>query len=738
MYPLEQKIEEQIFKIDKPRPTLIFPEATDERVVLAASSLSHIAHLILLANQDDVFRILKSKTDFSPRRIDYFMNQVKIVDHRCEHELKAIFSNELTHISSRTSWEVSYREAKNLLNQANYFAILAARLGYADAVLGGLTMTLSEFFTPCCRLLRQEPTVFEMAIFALPDEHPDKPYQHNIAVFADVAINTEMNAEKLADIAVGTCRITRDIIPTDALEFIYGAIVSYSTKGSASGSSVEMVREAGRRIPAKLKKLIATDPIYETIKIESELQISCALSEEAAAFKLKNQVDPRSPIGKANVLIAPNLDLGNFLYHIYALRFPDSKRVLMSGGLKNRAIDFSRASTVEDVVLATKALVLSLKKDSNYQHTPKDYFFPRCCVLAINPGSTSTKIAVFKGEIEEFRACISHSTKELDKYKKIVDQFEFRKKNILAELEKHDFDMNLLDGIVGRGGLLAPIQGGTYEVNEKMKNDLINARFSEHASNLGALLAGDLADKYNKRAFIVDPVVVDEMSEKARITGLSEIKRISLWHALNQRSVAKGYAFEMHKLYEEINVIVAHLGGGITVGAHFKGRAVDVTNGVHGEGPFSPERSGGVPLESFLNLVQSKKYKADELKKKIHGRGGLVDLLGTNDLREVKQRVEAGNSYTQLVLDSMIYFVCRQITSFIPAFEGEKIDAILITGGLAYSEYLVAEIKRYLQNLNIDIRIYPGEKELEALRNGALKVLRGEEEAMDYQGEAGA
>lgn len=732
MYPLEQNIESQIFQIDKPRPTLIFPEATDSRVIVAASKLSNLAQLVLLADRDAVYRVISASTDFSPRRVEYFMHQVKILDHRKQSELKKRFADELVKISQGQSWAVSYSQALELMAQPNYFAILATRLGYADAVLGGLTMTIDEFFKPCLQILEQDETVFEMAIFALPDDHPERPYQKNIAVFADVAINAIMDAEKLSDIAVKTAKITRDIIPVETLEHIYGAVVSYSTKGSASGPSVDLVRQAGKMIPQKLAKLVAQNPVYDSIRIESELQISCALSEEAAAFKLKDTYKPDSAVGKANVLIAPNLDLGNFLYHIYALRFPSSKRVLISGGLRFQAIDFSRSSTIEDVVLGAKALILCLKKEPTYQYTPQDEFFPRCRILAINPGSTSTKIAVFRGEIEEFRSSLSHPTEEIQKYSRIVDQFAFRKEVISAELARRGIKLDDLDGIVGRGGLLAPIAGGTYRVNEQMKEDLIQARYSEHASNLGALLASELAKEISKDAFIVDPVVVDEMSEKAKITGFKEIQRISLWHALNQRSVAKGYATEVDRLYEELNLIVAHLGGGITVGAHYKGRTVDLNDGVHGDGPFSPERSGIVPVESFLKLSTSGQFSEDELKRKIHGKGGMVDLLGTNDLREVEARIEQGDTQAKLILDAMIYNVCKQITAFIPAFEGESVDAILITGGIAHSDYIVNEIKRYLQFLNIEIRIYPGEKELEALRNGILKVLRGEEAAKEY------
>lgn len=732
MYLLEQKIEEQIFKIDKPRPTLIYPEATDPRVVFAATRVANLVQLILLADKDAVYQVLNELGQFSSKRIDYFMNQVKIINHQNEKEKKKIFANEFSRISRGLSWEVNYPQALKLMDKPNYFALLATRLGYADAVLGGLTMTPTDFFTPCLQILEKDRTVFEMAIFALPENRPEEPFPHHLAIFSDVAVNTVMDAEKLSDIAVETCRITCDIIPASDLEQVNGAIVSYSTKGSACGPSVEMVREAGDKIPLKLEKLIAQNADYNRIKIESELQISAALSVEEATFKLKDRYRSDSPVGKANVLIAPNLDLGNFLYHIYALRYPESKKVVMSGGLRNQAVDFSRSSTVEDIILGTKALILCLKKDKNYAFTPNDAFFPRHQVLVINPGSTSTKIAVFRGEIEEFKISITHSTDDLAKFSKIDEQLEFRKKVIIDELKKHGFNLENFGGIVGRGGLVKPIKGGTYRVNENMKEDLRAAKFGEHASNLGALIASGLANEIGKEAYIVDPVGVDEMSEKAKITGFKEIKRKSLWHALNQRSVAINYALSIDKLYDEVNLIVAHLGGGITVGAHVHGKTVDVNDGVHGDGPFSPERSGEIPVESFMKLMENGQFSHDQICKKIHGKGGLVDLLGTNDLREVEKKIEQGEEYPKLILDALIYNICKEITSLIPAFEGEPIDAILITGGLAYSNYLVHEVQRYLANIHIPIRFLPGEKEMESLRNGILKVLRGEETALEY------
>ena len=733
MYPLEEKIEQQINKLQKPRPTLLFPEATDQRVILAVSKLTNLAKIVLLGTEAEIVDILKNKLEFTERRIDFFLRQVRIINPAKEKQLRTEFANELVAISNGTDWSISPQKAARLVKKNNYFAILATRLGYADAVLGGVALTSNEFFVLCLQILEQDETVFEMALFVLPDEHPAEHFEHNIAIVSDIAVNQVMDAEKLANVAVSTCRLTRDLLPPEDLEHVYGAIVSYSTKGSASGPSVEMVRNAGKKIPALLARLRKENPLYETIKIESELQISCALSQEAAAIQLKEVEKPDSVYGRANVLIAPNLDLGNFLYYTYALRYPNSKKVIISGGLRHQAIELSQTASVEDIRLGAKSLVLYIGKESRFQQTPRDYFFPRYQILTINPGSTSTKIALFHGEVAEFKLSLSHSTEELEPFDRIVDQYEFREAVILSELAHRDISLESIDAFVGRGGLLKPIPGGTYQVNEKMKADLRTGRYSEHASNLGALLADGLGHRVGKPSFIVDPVVVDELAAKARITGFKDISRKSLWHALNQRRVAQNYANSVHKFYDEVNVIVAHLGGGITVGAHYRGRTVDVNDGLHGDGPFSPERSGMLPAERLMDIINGNEYTTKELRQRIHGKGGLVDLLQTNDVREAARRMDAGDDYARLVIDAMFYNVAKQITSLIPAFDGEKVDAVILTGGIAFWDYCISSLKKYLKPLELEILVMPGEKELEALRDGAVKVLRGESAVLKYQ-----
>lgn len=282
-------------------------------------------------------------------------------------------------------------------------------------------------------------------------------------------------------------------------------------------------------------------------------------------------------------------------------------------------------------------------------------------LLIINPGSTSTKIGVYENESPVFVETIRHATEEIEKFNSVVDQFEFRKDTILKVLKEKNFDIKDLNAVVGRGGLLKPIEGGTYIVNERMLEDLRAEIRGQHASNLGALIANEIAKDLNIPAYIVDPIVVDELDDVARISGIPEIERTSIFHALNQKAVAKRYAKEHGKKYEEVNVIVAHLGGGVSVGAHRKGRIVDVNNALDGEGPFSPERSGGVPVGDLVKLCYSGKYTYEEMKKKITGKGGFVAYLGTNNALEVENAALAGDPKAKLLYEAMAYQTAKEI-----------------------------------------------------------------------------
>ncbi len=351
-------------------------------------------------------------------------------------------------------------------------------------------------------------------------------------------------------------------------------------------------------------------------------------------------------------------------------------------------------------------------------------------LLVINPGSTSTKIAIFDNENLVLEETLRHSNEELAEYSTIFDQYQFRKNIILEILEKKGIDISKLSAVVGRGGLLKPIPGGTYNVNDSMLEDLRKGVLGEHASNLGGVIAHEIASQLNIPSYIVDPVVVDEMEEIARVSGMIDIQRVSIFHALNQKAVARRFASENKKNYEELNLIVAHLGGGISIGAHKKGKVIDVNNALDGEGPFSPERSGGLPVGDLVKLCYSGKYSLDEMKKKIKGKGGLVAYLGTNDAKKVSEMVEAGDEKAKLVFEAMAYQIAKEIGSMSTVLEGQ-VDGIILTGGIAYNNMFTSWIKERVGFI-AEVVVYPGEDELIALAEGGLRVLRGEEQAKEY------
>ncbi|AOT73209.1 butyrate kinase [Geosporobacter ferrireducens] len=352
-------------------------------------------------------------------------------------------------------------------------------------------------------------------------------------------------------------------------------------------------------------------------------------------------------------------------------------------------------------------------------------------VLTINPGSTSTKIAIFDNEKPVLETTLRHPAEEINKFDKIFDQYEFRKNVILETLNENGINLTKLSAVVGRGGLLKPIQGGTYSVSDSMIEDLKVGILGEHASNLGGILANEIAKQLNIPAFIVDPVVVDEMDEVARISGMPELARKSIFHALNQKAVARRAAAEMGKAYEDVNIIVAHLGGGISVGAHQNGRVIDVNNALDGEGPFSPERAGGLPVGDLAKMCFSGKYTIDDIKKKIKGQGGLVAYLGTNDGREVEKMISEGNEKAALVYEAMAYQVAKEIGSCAAVLKG-KVDAVILTGGIAYDKKFVKWVSDRVAFI-AQVIVYPGEDEMIALAEGGLRVLRGEETAKIYE-----
>lgn len=353
-------------------------------------------------------------------------------------------------------------------------------------------------------------------------------------------------------------------------------------------------------------------------------------------------------------------------------------------------------------------------------------------MLIINPGSTSTKVALFRGEQLIKEQSLRHEASDLAKYPDLNDQLPFRSAIIRAFVHDNGFQVQDIDVFVGRGGMLRPLhESGTYPITPQMVDDLRHAPYGKHASNLGAQIAFLFASEAGGRpSYIVNPVSIDEMEDVARVSGMKEVARTSVFHALNQKAIAMRHADQVGKDYHSLDLIVAHLGGGISVGWHHRGRVVDVNNALGGDGPFSPERCGQAPIYPIIDLCFSGKHTKDEIKKMLVGGGGLVSYLGTSNGVEIAKRVEQGDSKAAFYLKAMAYQIAKEIGSLY-FVAGGKIDAILLTGGLAYNKPLVEDIRRFVDPI-LPVTVYPGEDEMKALAEGALRVLTGKESPIAY------
>lgn len=356
----------------------------------------------------------------------------------------------------------------------------------------------------------------------------------------------------------------------------------------------------------------------------------------------------------------------------------------------------------------------------------------RLLIFVINPGSTSTKIGIFEQDKQMWMSSISHSPDEVNKFPTVFSQFDFRYKAILEKLTDSGIPTSDIAIVMGRGGLIKPVESGVIPVNEALKKDLKNSPVGEHASNLGGLLAAAFADQFeNANAYIADPVAADEFDDLARISGHPLFERKSLYHPLNHKAVARQYASSISKTYEDLNLIIAHMGGGITVGAHRKGRVIDTNNGLDGDGPFTPERSGTIPAGDLVRLCFSGKYTEVEILKMLTGQGGMVAYLGTSDARSVEAAFIAGEENAVLVYKAMAYQIAKEIGAMFTVLNGE-VDAIILTGGLAYSHVFTQMIAQRIEKLAA-VKVYPGEDEMRALAMNGLNVLKGIAKIVEYK-----
>jgi butyrate kinase len=353
-------------------------------------------------------------------------------------------------------------------------------------------------------------------------------------------------------------------------------------------------------------------------------------------------------------------------------------------------------------------------------------------ILTINPGSTSTKIGIFNNENPVFIKKIVYDAGVLNSFSSITEQYAYRKKSILEELNAINFSLSDIDIIMARGGLLKSVHSGVYEINDRMLEDLSSNIMGEHASNLGGLIAADLARQTSgKKAYVADPVVVDEMQDIAKVTGHPAFKRVPIFHALNHKAIARKHAASINRAYDDINLIIAHIGGGVSIGAHCRGKIIDVNNALYGDGPFSPERSGSLPAKQVVDICFSGKYSKNEIEKMLVGEGGFIAYFGINNYLEIKQRAENGDKQVKLILDAMAYQIAKYIGSMAVTLKGE-VDAILITGGIANDPYICNYISEMVEFI-APVTIYPGEDELSSLAHNGLMLLRGTIQANCYE-----
>ena len=727
-------LDNELTNTTKGRPVVAFVESEDPRIIETALRLPRFLRPVFLCPRERVETILRDKLPHVPdARKSFALRESSFCDISSKPELLEQLAQAAIALPPEQRFVNSIEEARTWVATPAGFGIMATQQGHCDAVVGGAQLSPRSFFRPMLKSLQVDPVAIEAGVIIFPDEHPLGLFLHNILIIGDTGINASAAPEKLAQIAADTCAIARDIIPTSMQETIRGALVSYSHHGADEGPSSNLVGLATELIPSILEKCSANDPRYGTISIDGNVKITMVLNRFAERAYLGRSDAAKFNRG-INAIIAPNVDAASLVFQLYSLRYPAARTFGVINGIGFRGVHLPGDVQIEDAVVAVKANLLRLHHVGNWSRTPHDTFFTRPRILTINPGSTSTKVAVFEGEDAVFDEEIEHSSEEMEPYQgqRAVGQFMFRKRLVEQAIHNHGLSIDSFDAVSARGGLLRPIPHGTYAINETMLRDLLSGSDVDHASNLGALIAHAIVRNTNTPAFVVDPIVVDELDDRCRITGIKGIRRRPVSHALSAIATAHRYAHECETFYEHLNLIIAHLGGGISVGAHRKGQLVDVNNAIDGEGPFTPQRSGSLPVGDIIRLCFSGKYTKEQLSVLTVGKGGFVDLLGTSDFKTISDLYAAGDPKVSPVFEALSYQIAKWICSLIPAFNGEPVDRILITGGMTRSTHLVKLLEKSCASVGCGISVYPGGIEMVALAQGVLRVLEGREKAREY------
>ncbi len=701
------------------KPVIVFPEANDPRIIAAASGLVNQARVVLIGDIVEIRALCdyKSAELLCPR--DKFFNKVQVVNPGTS-DLAPELALGLIEASKGRKWEFTPEEAARKILNPVFFGAMLVRKGYADACLGGVANSTKDFLAPCLRLIKSNGTAFEMGLFCLPDQDPQL-WENHAVMFADVALNLKPSAEQLADIAVGACKTMRDVFPVSVLSEINGAMISYSTKGSGQGPTVSTIREAEPLAAEKLTALKQADPVYDSISITSELQISVALSREAAEVKLKNRIEEFQAAGKANVLIVPGLDEGNMLYHLFNTQYPAAQSSLIMGGMDGQVLDYSRGSSVVQVIRGAKLLLLTRIKASKplVRTSP---LFPSPRILTLNPGSVSTHVAVFDGEITILNTVIEHAASQSGDGADPCIRARERLKDVKIVLEKNQISPDAFAMIMSRGGMLADASAGVYEITPEVLVALKDNAIEDHPANYGPFMARQMSCQGTIPAYMVDCPSINELSDEYRLTGIKGLEKTPIWHALSQRQAVRMYADMANEREQDLNLIVAHLGSGISIGSHKKGRCIHVENAIF-DGPMGPSRVGSLPVEAVIELCYAGIDK-NVLKKMLSGAGGLSSYFGTHDMRQIQEMLQADPEVDKVV-SALAAGIAAQILSRLSDFSPEICDQILLTGRLCLSSLLLDKILEKLTVVCDKITVFPGSFEAEALRDAAMRVYKG-------------
>ncbi len=682
MFDLDRSIDEQLGKLlqvpGSVKPIIVFPEATDPRIIAAASGLLHYARVVLLGSLEEIRALCDYKTvDLSCSR-DRFFSKVIIID---PHESSLIdeLAAALVEASEGRKWQYDLEGAREKVHHPVFFGAMLVRKGYADACLGGVAYSTKDFLTPCLRLIKSAGTAFEMGLFALPEEE-NPLWDENIVMFADVALNLRPDSQQLADIAVESCKTLRDIIPPHVLPEINGALISYSTKGSGQGPSVEIIREAEPIVQSKLQELKKRDPVYDSISITTELQISVAVSKDAAKVKLKDRIDEFKGVGQANVLIVPTLDEGNMLYHLFNTQYPGAKSSLIMGGMNGQVLDYSRGSSVIQIIRGAKLLLLTRLKSSR-QLTTRSPLFPTPRILVINPEAKWTQLAIYEGEELVMDSRLAYSG-ERNGSKSLASQLENRLDNVCLALKERGIGLDGLDIIGTTGGLINVPGPGCYTVNREMLAELSDRekeRNPLYSGDLGAYMGWLLGGKGEVPVFVADCPTLDEITEVNRAKNSNNNNGYPIWNALNQRHVARMYADSLNLEYKDLGLVIAHLDREISIGSHLGGKCINVWN-------FTG------PAETISNLAEA----------------------------------------SDIELEALAAQIASQILARFVDFHQGKPEQILLTGRLCESEKIISLLRRKLQVIDTGISVYPGSFEIVALRDAAIRIYTDAEPLHNY------